>query len=91
MEIELNTSELKEKAKTLRAGDKVLLSGTVYTSRDAAHKRIKACIENGEPLPYEIDGAAIYYAGPTQAPAVPPPPAEWTYILPCCLIWGFPR
>ena len=67
MEIELNTSELKEKAKTLRAGDKVLLSGTVYTSRDAAHKRIKACVENGEPLPYEIDGAAIYYAGPTQA------------------------
>ena len=62
MEIELNTSELKEKAKTLRAGDKVLLSGTVYTSRDAAHKRIKACIENGEPLPYEIDGAAIYHA-----------------------------
>lgn len=52
MEIELNTSELKEKAKTLRAGDKVLLSGTVYTSRDAAHKRIKACVENGEPLPY---------------------------------------
>ena len=96
MEIELNTSELKEKAKTLRAGDKVLLSGTVYTSRDAAHKRIKACVENGEPLPYEIDGAAIYYAGPTpakpgQVPAAPPPPAEWTYILPCCLIWGFPR
>ena len=41
MEIELKTSELKEKAKTLRAGDKVLLTGTVYTSRDAAHKRIK--------------------------------------------------
>ena len=59
MEIELNTSELKEKAKTLRAGDKVLLSGTVYTSRDAAHKRIKACVENGEPLPYEIDGADL--------------------------------
>ncbi|MBQ4166373.1 MAG: fumarate hydratase C-terminal domain-containing protein [Oscillospiraceae bacterium] len=65
--IELNTSELKEKAKTLRAGDKVLLSGTVYTSRDAAHKRIKACIDNGEALPYELDGAAIYYAGPTGA------------------------
>ncbi len=65
--IELNTSELKEKAKTLRAGDKVLLSGTVYTSRDAAHKRIKACIEGGEQLPYELDGAAIYYAGPTGA------------------------
>lgn len=65
--IELDVSELKEKAKTLRAGDKVLLSGTVYTSRDAAHKRIKACIENNEPLPYDLDGAAIYYAGPTAA------------------------
>lgn len=64
---ELNTSELKEKAKELRAGDKVLLSGTVYTSRDAAHKRIKACIDNGEPLPYDLDGAAVYYAGPTAA------------------------
>ena len=65
--IKLSTEELKEKAKTLRAGDKVLLSGTVYTSRDAAHKRIKACIDNAEPLPYELDGAAIYYAGPTGA------------------------
>lgn len=64
---ELNTNELKEKAKTLRAGDKVLLSGTVYTSRDAAHKRIKELIEKGEPLPYQLDGAAIYYAGPTAA------------------------
>lgn len=65
--IELNTSELKEKAKTLKAGDKVLLSGTVYTSRDAAHKRIKALLDKGEPLPYELSGAAIYYAGPTAA------------------------
>lgn len=64
---ELNTNELKEKAKTLRAGDKVLLSGTVYTSRDAAHKRIKELIAKGEPLPYPLDGAAIYYAGPTAA------------------------
>ena len=63
--LELNTSELKEKAKTLRAGDKVELSGTVYTSRDAAHKRIKQLIENGGKLPFKIDGAAIYYAGPT--------------------------
>ena len=65
--IELNTNELKEKAKTLRAGDKVLLSGTVYTSRDAAHKRIKQLIEEQKPLPYELSGAAIYYAGPTAA------------------------
>lgn len=64
---ELNTSELKEKARTLRAGDKVLLSGTVYTSRDAAHKRIMESIKSGAPLPYALDGAAVYYAGPTAA------------------------
>lgn len=65
--IKVNTNELKEKAKTLRAGDKVLLSGTVYTSRDAAHKRIKALLASGSELPYALDGAAIYYAGPTGA------------------------
>lgn len=65
--INLNTNELKEKAKTLRAGDKVLLSGTVYTSRDAAHKRIKALLDSGGELPYALDSAAIYYAGPTGA------------------------
>lgn len=64
---ELNTSELKEKAKTLKAGEKVLLSGTVYTSRDAAHKRIKALLDSGGELPYALDGAAVYYAGPTGA------------------------
>ncbi len=65
--IELDASELKEKAETISAGDKVLLNGTVYTARDAAHKRIKACILNGEKLPFDLDGAAIYYAGPTAA------------------------
>lgn len=67
-EYSINTSELKEKAKNLKAGDRVLLSGTVYTSRDAAHKRIFAALKNGENLPYELDGAVIYYAGPTPAP-----------------------
>lgn len=65
--IEMNTAELKEKAKTLRAGDRVLLSGVVYTSRDAAHKRINALLDEGGKLPYELSGAAIYYAGPTAA------------------------
>lgn len=65
--IELNTSELKERARELHAGDKVLLSGVVYTSRDAAHKRIKQLLESGGELPYPLDGAAIYYAGPTAA------------------------
>ena len=63
--MKIRTEELKEKANTLRAGDKIELSGTVYTSRDAAHKRIISLIEKGEPLPFEIDGASIYYAGPT--------------------------
>lgn len=64
----LNTNELKEKTTMLKAGDRVLLSGTVYTSRDAAHKRIFAALKNGEKLPYDLNGAAIYYAGPTPAP-----------------------
>ncbi len=68
-EIRLNTSELKEKAAQLRAGQRVLLSGTVYTSRDAAHKRMTEILDRGEEPPYPLAGAAIYYAGPTPAPA----------------------
>lgn len=66
--IKLNTKDIKEVAKTLNAGDSVLLSGTVYTARDAAHKKICALIDNGEKIPFELDGAVIYYAGPTPAP-----------------------
>lgn len=65
---EVNVSELKALCPRLKAGDKILLSGKVYTSRDAAHKRIFECIEEGNPLPYNIEGAVIYYAGPTPAP-----------------------
>jgi len=64
----LNASELKKYAADLKAGDKILLSGTVYTSRDAAHKRIMQLIEEGKELPYDIENAVIYYAGPTPAP-----------------------
>lgn len=67
-EFYLNTSNLREACKDLRVGDKVYLSGTVYTARDAAHKRIFELIENGSPLPFDIDGAVIYYAGPTPTP-----------------------
>ena len=67
-EYAFNTSQIKEMAPQLRAGDRVLLSGTVYTSRDAAHKRIMALLDSGEKLPYELDGAVIYYAGPTPTP-----------------------
>lgn len=68
-EIRLNTGELEEKAAGLRAGQRVLLSGTAYTSRDAAHKRIAEMLDRGEEPPYPLEGAAIYYAGPTPAPA----------------------
>lgn len=49
----------------LRAGDKLTVSGTIYTARDAAHKRLTELIASGEELPLDISGAAIYYAGPT--------------------------
>ncbi len=68
MEYKLNSNQLREYAPQLKAGDRVVLSGRVYTSRDAAHKRIVAAIENGEPLPYDLKDASIYYAGPTPAP-----------------------
>ncbi len=65
--LKIKTEEIKQYADKLRAGDKVLLTGFVYTSRDAAHKRIKALIDKGESLPYDLKGAVIYYAGPTPA------------------------
>lgn len=55
--------------KDLHAGDSVLLTGSVITGRDAAHKRLYELIEKGEPLPVEIAGEVIYYVGP--APAKP--------------------
>ena len=59
---------MKERAAELHAGDRVLLSGTVYTSRDAAHKRIFGLLKDGKALPYPLDGAVIYYSGATPAP-----------------------
>lgn len=69
MEYVLNTSQLRSYAPKLKAGDRVVLSGVVYTSRDAAHKRIVSSLEHGESLPYDLKDAVIYYAGPTPAPA----------------------
>lgn len=68
MEYTLNTNQLREYAPKLKSGDRVILSGTVYTSRDAAHKRITQYIEQGKALPYDLKDAVIYYAGPTPAP-----------------------
>lgn len=68
MEYVLDCSELRAFAPKFKAGDRVVLSGRVYTSRDAAHKRITAALEAGEKLPYPLKDAVIYYAGPTPAP-----------------------
>lgn len=67
--LKINTSEIKIRAKELKAGTRILLSGTVYTARDAAHKRIAVLMKKKEKLPFELDGAVIYYAGPTGTPA----------------------
>ena len=56
----------------MRAGDRVLLSGVIYTARDAAHKEIRRLISAGLPLPFPLRGAAIYYAGPTPASGTRP-------------------
>ena len=57
----------RQELRELRAGEEVLLSGTIYTARDAAHKRLKELIEKGEPLPFDLQDAVIYYVGPTPA------------------------
>lgn len=64
----IDACDLQQEARTLRAGERVLLSGVIYTARDAAHKRIRELLAKGEPLPFVLAGASIYYAGPTPAP-----------------------
>lgn len=65
MEIELHAPFSESDLLSLHAGDRVFLCGTVYTARDQAHKRIAEAIENGAPLPFDLQGSAIYYVGPT--------------------------
>jgi len=57
----------RDAVKKLRAGDSVLLSGIIYTGRDAAHKRLCALVEAGKELPFDIRNQVIYYAGPCPA------------------------
>ena len=67
--IHLNAPMDKRELAALTCGDSVLLSGVIYTARDAAHARLCAALEKGEPLPVDLRGQTIFYAGPT-----PPPP-----------------
>ena len=63
----VNLPLTEEKAKMLRAGDTVYLTGEVYTSRDAGHKRMVELLEKGEQLPFDPMNATIYYVGPSPA------------------------
>lgn len=67
-EIRIDTSDIRDAVKDLCAGQRVLLSGTVYTARDAAHRELFSLLDRGEGLPFELEGAVVYYAGPTPAP-----------------------
>ncbi|MGL5822783.1 MAG: Fe-S-containing hydro-lyase [Sarcina sp.] len=63
LKLPLDDRDIKE----LEIGETVLLTGVMYTARDAAHKRLVEALERGEKLPFEVNGATIYYVGPTPA------------------------
>ena len=67
MPIYIETPLTKEKVQSLQMGDQVLLSGTIYTARDAAHKRLVEQINNKQKLPISLENQIIYYMGPTPA------------------------
>lgn len=69
MEIKISAPISKEQASKLKAGDYVFISGTIYTARDAAHKRMYEAIEKGELLPVPLKDTVIYYMGPSPARA----------------------
>lgn len=63
----ITTPLTNEDVAKLHAGDRVLISGTLYTARDAAHKRLIETLERGETLPFDLEGQVIYYVGPSPA------------------------
>lgn len=72
MNVRLTTPITREKARELKAGDLVTITGVIYTARDAAHKRMLENLKNGISLPVDLTNQAIYFAGP--APAKPGEP-----------------
>lgn len=67
MEKKIKAPLVEEEIKELKAGDYVYITGTIYTARDAAHKRMYETLEKGEVLPIELNGNVIYYMGPSPA------------------------
>ena len=87
--IKIETSDI-EILKTLNAGDIVSISGTIYTARDAAHKKIFALMKDNEPLPFPLRNSFVYYTRLPQktanhtAVAAPRRRNAWTFIRPIC-------
>ena len=67
MSKKLQTPFTREDARTLKAGDSCLITGVIYTARDAAHKRLCELVKEGKPLPMDMENAIIYFVGPTPA------------------------
>lgn len=67
MAISVTTPLTREQARTLKAGDSCLISGVIYTARDAAHKRLCELLDQGKELPMDIKDSVIYFVGPTPA------------------------
>ena len=67
MERHINAPISKEDALSLKSGDYVYITGTIYTARDAAHKRMQEALDRGEPLPIDLKNNIIYYMGPSPA------------------------
>ena len=67
MEKDIKLPISEEEIKELRAGDMLYLTGTIYTARDAAHKRMYEALQKGESVPFDLNGAFVYYLGPTPA------------------------
>ena len=67
MPIKITAPLTRAEAAKLRAGDEVLISGSIYTARDAAHKRLCQMLDRGEELPFDLKDSVIYYVGPTPA------------------------
>ena len=67
MAIKVTAPMTREQARALKSGDSVLLSGVIYTARDAAHKRLCELVAQGKELPLDINGSIIYFVGPTPA------------------------
>ena len=67
MAVKINTPLTQERARELKAGDSCLISGVIYTARDAAHKRLCELIAENKPLPLDIKNSIVYFVGPTPA------------------------